>query len=117
MMRRVFPTMLVTPAAALQTRSLHFPLTRPPIQIDYLDSDPLEFAVRTEARVWSFDDLAYMREMAFIRINDNPTVGEFRSMTADERRKMFWGSDRQDFYRHLTWKVTGTPEHLYHRGW
>nr|AAB50892.1 cytochrome c oxidase subunit 10 {N-terminal} [Crithidia fasciculata=insect trypanosomatids, Peptide Mitochondrial Partial, 33 aa] [Crithidia fasciculata] len=33
---------------------LHFPISAPPIEIDYLDNDPLEFAVRTEARKWGF---------------------------------------------------------------
>ncbi|CUG88046.1 cytochrome c oxidase subunit 11, putative [Bodo saltans] len=104
-------------ATAAQARSLHFPITAAPIEIEYLDTDPLEFAVRQEARTWGFDDMTFMRELAFVRINDNPTIGKFRSMTPDERRDMFWGSDRQDFYRFLTYKVTGTPEHLYHRGW
>lgn len=114
-MRRVCASALAAPLAA--ARNLHFPLSRPPIDIEYLDTDPLEYAVRTEARVWGFDDLAYMRELAFVRINDNPTVGEFKDMTKEDRRQMFWGSDRQDFYRHLTHKVIGTPEHLYHNGW
>ncbi|KAG8341783.1 putative cytochrome c oxidase subunit 10 [Trypanosoma vivax] len=98
-------------------RALHFPLTPPPIEIEYLNDDPLEFAVRTEARKWGFDDMGYMRELAFVRISNNPTVGDFRSMSADERRNLFWGSDRQDFFRHLTHTLIGTPEHLYHRGW
>ncbi|CBH18347.1 cytochrome oxidase subunit X [Trypanosoma equiperdum] len=100
-----------------QARSLHFPITPPPIEIEYLDNDPLEFAVRTEARKWRFDDMGYMRELAFVRINNNPTVGDFRNMSPDERRNLFWGSDRQDFFRHLTCTLTGSPEHLYHRGW
>lgn len=104
-------------ATAAQARGLHFPITAAPIEIEYLDTDPLEFAVRQEARAWGFDDMGYMRELAFVRINENPTIGQFRQMTPDQRRDLFWGSDRQDFYRHLTYKVTGAPEHLYHRGW
>merc|ERR1711991_914572 len=77
----------------------------------------LEFAMRTEARVYGFDDMTYTRELAFIRTNDNPTVGEFRQMTSEQRREMFWGSDRQDFYMWFTWKVLGKPEHLYHEGY
>lgn len=115
MLRRVTRSAVAAPLVA--ARNLHFPLTRPPIDLEYLDTDPLEFAVRTESRVWGFDDLTYMRELAFVRIHDNPTVGDFRAMTPEARKDMFWGSDRQDFFRHLTWKVTGTPEHLYHRGW
>ncbi|AIN98493.1 cytochrome c oxidase subunit 10, putative [Leishmania panamensis] len=103
--------------AVEQIRQFHFPLTSPPIDIEYLDSDPLEFAVRTEARNWGFDDLQYMRELAFVRINNNPSIGDFRTMTPEERRDLFWGSDRQDFFRHITYKLTGNPEHLYHRGW
>jgi hypothetical protein len=113
-MRRVSQ---LTAVAVAQARALHFPITPSPIPIEYLDSDPLEFAVRNEARNWRFDDLGYMRELAFVRINDNPTVGSFRKMTPEQRRELFWGSDRQDFYRHLTYKVVGTPEHLYHQGW
>ena len=116
-MRRACQFATRSAAVATQMRGLHFPITRPPIDVEYLDTDPLEFAVRTEARVWQFDDMGFMRELGFVRINDNPTIGDFKNMTLDEQRKMFWGSDRQDFYRHLTWKVTGTPEHLYHRGW
>jgi len=100
-----------------QVRAYHFPLSRPPIPITYLDSDPLEYAVRTEARNFGFDDFQYMRELAFVRINDNPTVGDFRSLNTEGRRKIFWGSDRQDFFRYFTYKVTGAPEHLYHEGW
>ncbi|EPY34234.1 cytochrome c oxidase subunit 10 [Strigomonas culicis] len=104
-------------SAATQTRQMHFPISAPPVEIEYLDSDPLEYAVRTEARKWGFDDFQYMRELAFVRIKENPTVGQFREMTPDQRRDMFWGSDRQDFFRQLTFAVTGQPEHLYHRGW
>lgn len=111
------PTSAMTFAAANQVRFLHFPLSRPPLPITYIDADPLEFALRTEARTYGFDDFTYMRELAFIRINDNPTVGEFRAMTEDDRKKMFWGSDRQDFFQWFTWKVCGKPEHLYHQGW
>lgn len=110
-------TAVCAASAASQTRQLHFPVSAPPIEIDYLDTDPLEFAVRTEARKWGFDDMQYMRELAFVRIKENPTVGQFRQMAPDERRDMFWGSDRQDFFRHLTFTLTGAPEHLYHRGW
>lgn len=117
MMRRFTPRVAAMAVVAAPSRLVHFPITRPPIDIDYLDSDPLEFAVRTEARKWGFDDFQYMRELAFVRIKDSPTIGEFREMTADERRDMFWGSDRQDFFRHLTNTLMGTPEHLYHRGW
>lgn len=119
MMRRF--TAFLPAAAAVsslqQTRQLHFPISAPPIDIEYLDSDPLEFAVRTEARKWGFDDLMYMRELAFVRIKENPSVGDFRQMAPEERRDLFWGSDRQDFFRHLTNVLTGAPEHLYHRGW
>ena len=104
-------------AAVAQARNLHFPITPAPIEIEYLDTDPLEYAVRQEARAWGFDDMSFMRELAFVRINDNPTVGQFRSMTPDQRRDMFWGSDRQDFFRFLTYKVLGKQEHLYHQGW
>lgn len=103
--------------AVQQTRQLHFPISAPPIEIEYLDSDPLEFAVRTEARKWGFDDMQYMRELAFVRIKENPSIGDFRKMTPEDRRDLFWGSDRQDFFRHLTSTLTGAPEHLYHRGW
>lgn len=115
MMRRL--TSCVAATAGAHCRQLHFPVTPAPIEIEYLDTDPLEFAVRTEARAWGFDDMQYMRELAFVRIKENPTVGQFRQMAPEDRRDMFWGSDRQDFFRHLTFKVTGTPEHLYHRGW
>lgn len=115
-MRRVC-SRVVSVCAAQQSRCLHFPITPPPIEIEYLDDDPLEFAVRTEARKFGFDDMSYMRELAFVRINNNPSVGQFRAMTPDERRNLFWGSDRQDFFRHLTHTLTGVPEHLYHRGW
>ena len=104
-------------AAASQARFLHYPINRPPIEIEYNDEDTLEFALRTEARNWGFDDMQYVRELAFCRINDNPTVGEFRNITVQQRREMFWGSDRQDFYLWLTWKVLGKPEHLYHEGY
>ena len=104
-------------AVAAQARAMHFPCSKPPIEITYVDTDPLEYALRTEARVWGFDDMQYMRELAFIRINDNPTVGTFRTMTPDQRRDLFWGSDRQDFYLWFTWKVMGKPEHLYHKGY
>ncbi|CAD2219151.1 cytochrome c oxidase subunit 10 [Angomonas deanei] len=120
MFRRVFSSRVnasVAACTAVQARQLHFPITAPPVEIEYLDSDPLEYAVRTEARKWGFDDFQYMRELAFVRIKENPTVGQFRGMAADERREMFWGSDRQDFFRHLTFTLTGQPEHLYHRGW
>lgn len=93
------------------------PYIGPPIEVDYLDTDPLEYAVRTEARKWGFDDFQYMRELAFVRIHNNPSVGQFRQMSPAQRRDIFWGSDRQDFFRHLTFSLTGTPEHLYHRGW
>jgi hypothetical protein len=115
-MRRMPRVAAATPLMA-QVREMHFPLSRPPIPITYLDSDPLEFALRTEARNYGMDDFQYMRELAFVRINDNPSVGDFRSMNTDARRKMFWGSDRQDFFRFLTYKVVGQPEHLYHEGW
>jgi hypothetical protein len=98
-------------------RNLHFPLSPPPLPITYLDSDPLEFAVRTEGRNFGFDDVQYVRELAFIRIGDNPTVGDFRNAGPDGRRKIFMGSNRQDFFRFLTYKVCGKPEHLYHQGW
>lgn len=98
-------------------RELHFPISRPPIEIGYLDTDPLEFALRTEARVWGFDDFAYMRELAFVRINDNPTVGDFRNMSGEERKKLWWGCNRQDFYRWFVFRVCGKKEHLYHTGW
>lgn len=116
MLRRV-STHVSTVCAATQSRQLHFPISAPPIEIEYLDADPLEFAVRTEARKMGFDDLQYMRELAFVRIKENPTVGQFRQMAVEERRDMFWGTDRQDFFRHITFTLTGTPEHLYHRGW
>ena len=96
------------------TRSLHWPLSPPPIQVKYLDEDPLEFALRQEARHYGLDDFDFSRELAFVRINDNPTVGEFRYMTSEGRANMFYGSNRQDFYRYFTWKVLGDPEHLYH---
>ena len=114
-MRRV--TQMVGLSAVAQVRNFTYPMTAPPIEITYLDSDPLEYAVRTEARVRGYDDFYYHRELAFVRINDNPTVGQFRAMTKEQRRRMFWGSNRQDFFVHLTWKVLGTPEHLYHEGW
>ena len=109
----------VAAAIAGQARSHHFPMTKPPIEIEYLDSDPMDYAIRQEAREWGFDDLYYMRELAFVRIYDNPnlTVGEFRNMTPEERKKMFWGSNRQDFYRWFVWKTCGKKEHLYHKGW
>lgn len=110
-------TAICAASTGAQACRLHFPVSAPPIPIEYLDSDPLEFAVRTEARKWGFDDLQYMRELAFVRIKENPTVGDFRQMAPEERRDIFWGSDRQDFFRHLTFTLTGTPEHLYHRGW
>jgi hypothetical protein len=115
--RSVASRMAAVGASASQARHLHFPISRPPIEIEYNDEDTLEFAMRTEARVWGFDDLAYVRELAFVRINDNPTVGQFRNMSVQERREMFWGSDRQDFYMWFTWKVLGKPEHLYHSGY
>jgi hypothetical protein len=98
-------------------RNLHFPLTPAPMPITYLDSDPLEFALRTEARHFGMDDGMYVRELAFCRINDNPTVGDFRNAGPEGRRKIFHGSTRQDFFRWLTYKLCGTPEHLYHEGW
>ena len=104
-------------ATASQARFLHYPLSRPPIDMDYSDEDTLEFAMRQEARTWGFDDMTYVRELAFVRINDNPTVGQFRGMSPEQRREMFWGSDRQDFYMWFTWKVLGKPEHLYHQGY
>jgi hypothetical protein len=115
--RSFAPKLAAAGAVATQGRQLHFPLSRPPVEFDYTDEDTLEFAMRTEARTWGFDDLQYVRELAFVRINDNPTVGEFRNMTVDQRREMFWGSDRQDFYMWFTWKVLGKPEHLYHEGY
>jgi hypothetical protein len=114
-MRRV--AQMVGLSAASQVRNFTYPCSPPPIPIEYLDSDPLEYAVRTEARNKGFDDFNYHRELAFVRINDNPTIGQFRAMTKEQRRRMFWGTQRQDFYAHLTWKVLGTPEHLYHEGW
>ena len=108
---------LVSASAFTAARALHFPLTPAPMPITYMDSDPLEFALRNEARNFGFDDCMYVRELAFVRIHDNPSVGDFRSMSADGRRKLFHGSTRQDFFRWMTWKVTGTPEHLYHEGW
>lgn len=119
-MRRlsVKPFAALRPLFAVETlRALHFPVSKPPIDISYLDADPLEYALRIEARKWGLDDLNYMRELAFVRIADNPTVGQFRSMTMAERRNMFCGSDRQDFYREFVNAVTGKPEHLYHNGW
>lgn len=118
MMMKRFASRGVAPViAAAGARFLHFPISRPPIPVTYLDSDPLEFAMRNEARIHGFDDFTYMRELAFIRINDNPTVGEFRALSKEQRADMFWGSDRQDFFRWLTLKTTGTAEHLYHEGW
>jgi hypothetical protein len=114
-MRRV--SQMVGLSAVAQVRGFTYPMSGPPIDIEYLDSDPLEYAVRTEARNKHFDDFLYHRELAFVRINDSPTVGQFRAMTKEQRRRMFWGSNRQDFYCHLTWKVIGKPEHLYHEGW
>ena len=117
-MQRLF-TRRVAPKVALaaQVRHMHYPVSRPPIEFTYGDEDTLEFALRTESRIWGFDDLGYMRELAFVRINDNPSVGQFRAMTADQRREVFWGSDRQDFYMWFTNKVIGKPEHLYHQGY
>lgn len=127
MLQRFAPTSLIArnialpvSAAAINVcafRKLHFPLTPAPMPITYLDSDPLEFALRTEARHWGFDDQAYVRELAFCRINDNPTIGDFRAAGPEGRKKMFHGSTRQDFFRWMTFKVCGTPEHLYHEGW
>ena len=95
-------------------RGLHFPISRPKLQIKYLDEDPLEFALQQEARHFGYDDFSYNRELAFLRINDNPTVGQFRQMDTDQRAALFYGSDRPDFYAFLTWKVLGKHEHLYH---
>ena len=104
---------------AQQARSVHFPLSPPPFETGYLDSDPLDFAIRQESRVMDFDDISYMKQLAFIRIHENPhiTVGEFRKMTDKERKDMFWGCDRADFYRHLVFRTVGIKEHLYHEGW
>lgn len=118
-MRRLASSKLAvaTASAVTATRDLHFPLTRPPIEISYLDSDPLEYALRIEARNFGLDDFQYMRELAFVRINDNPTVGQWRALTPDERKFQWWGSDRQDFYSWFTYRVLGKREHLYHKGW
>ncbi|KNH03933.1 cytochrome c oxidase subunit 10 [Perkinsela sp. CCAP 1560/4] len=99
---------------ACTTRQLHFPLSAPPLQIKYLDEDPLEYALQQEARHFGFDDTEYTRELAFVRINDNPTVGQFRQMNTDERASLFYASGRPDFYTFFTWKVLGKHEHLYH---
>jgi hypothetical protein len=118
-MQRFAARRVAVPLAAVQSRQHHFPLGPPPIEIEYLDSDPLDFALRTECREFNFDDVNYMRELAFIRIHDNQhlTVGDFRAMTPDQRKKMFWGSQRQDFFRWFVWKLTEKKEHLYHQGW
>jgi len=102
---------------AIPARFISYPITKPPIDIEYLDSDPLEFFVRTEGRYFGFDDMMYHRELTFVRINDNPTIGQFRAMTKQQRQQLWWGCDRQDFFRWMTWRLTGTPEHLYHEGW
>lgn len=104
----------VAPVAMCAARQLHFPLSKPPLPISFLDSDPLEYALRIEARNYGMDDMQYTRELAFCRIADNPTVGDFRNMPEQKRKELFWGSNRQDFYRWFTYKVIGKPEHLYH---
>ena len=117
-MRRVFSGKAVAATmSAGAARELHFPLTKPPLEITYLDSDPLEYALRIEARNFGLDDFQYMRELAFVRINDNPSVGEWRNLSAEERKFQWWGSDRQDFYSWFTYRLLGKREHLYHRGW
>lgn len=115
--RRTGAVAPIVPTSVAALRELHFPLSKPPLPITYLDSDPLEYALRIEARCFQFDDMQYTRELAFVRIGDNPTVGDFRNMTGQQRREMFWGSNRQDFFRMFTWKVIGKPEHLYTEGW
>ena len=113
-MWKSFATGKLLPTSAKWSRQLHFPLSSPPLQIMYLDEDPLEYALQQEARHFRYDDVAYNRDLAFVRIHDNPTVGQFRQMTSDQRASMFWGCDRPDFYAFFTWKLLGKHEHLYH---
>ena len=99
---------------ATQCRGYLFPASPPPIPLTFGDTDALELAVKTVAREWEFDDIQYMRELAFVRIHDNPTVGEFRAMTPEQRRDMWHGSTRADFFAELTFKLCGKPELLYY---
>jgi len=99
---------------AMTSRDLHYPLSPAPFPIKYLDSDPLEFVLRQEARNFGLDDFEYSRELAFVRINDNPSVGYFKGLSSADRAKLFYGSTRQDFYTYLVFKLTGQVEHLYH---
>ena len=108
-----------TSVVAQQARSMHFPMTPPPFETGYLDSDPLDFVIRQESRTLGYDDIQYMKQLAFVRIYDNPhlTVGEFKNMSTKERKDMWWGCDRPDFYRRLVFRTSGAKEHLYHEGW
>ena len=97
-----------------QKRTYLFPTTPPPVPQIYLPTDSLEFVIKTEARNQGMDDTEYMRELAFVRIHDNPSVGDFVAMTPEGRREMFQGSGRPDFFMEVTFKLLGKPELLYH---
>mmetsp|Transcript_20429 Transcript_20429/g.31887 ORF Transcript_20429/g.31887 Transcript_20429/m.31887 type:complete len:127 (-) Transcript_20429:27-407(-) len=113
MWRRIVTVPLGMTSLPVARRQLHFPVSPPPLQIKYLDEDPLEYALQQEARHFGLDDGEYVKELAFVRINNNPTVGQFRAMTSDERASLFYASNKPDFYCYLTWKVVGKQEHLY----
>ena len=110
-MRRFLSSAVGTPQ---MTRALHYPISGAPVPIKYLDSDPLEFALRQEARNYNLDDFEYSRELAFVRINDNPSVGFFKSLSSADRAALFYGTQRQDFYTYFVFKLIGEVEHVYH---
>ena len=107
---------MAAPATAClaQSRTYLFPCSPAPLPMTFGDQDQLELAVKTISREMKFDDMNYMRELAFCRIHDNPTVGEFRSMSPAQRRDLWHGSTRPEFFAELTYRLCGAPELLYY---